>query len=690
MKVRIHRGTQQIGGTCIEVATDHHEARLVLDLGRPLDVNDAEARASVPDVDGLVEGGAGLLAVLISHPHQDHVGLVEFVHDSIPIGIGPAAQRVLDRTSKWLGKPSLADRHVIHFSSGKAITIGPFVVTPYLVDHSAYDAYALLVEADGERLFYSGDFRGHGRKAGLFEKLLTHPPRDIDVLLMEGTVIGRDGSGDPFPTESELEERFAERFAAAEGTSLVWTSAQNIDRLVTLYRAALRTGKRLVLDAFTAEMLAATENAKLPQADWDKVIGVYIPRWMQLSIKRREAFGELDRFRKNRVYLEDLTAGDVMLFRAGLLREVAAKMPLTGAQMLYSNWSGYLSDGSTQAVRDWLRTNGIPLHQIHTSGHASVPDLIRSAGALAPKRLVPIHSFHGDSFAHLFENVDRRSDGECWEVTNNKEIAMTEGPALPQRESKYTIKELLERMAKFANQRANHRPVQLAENFRYVRVGGDGMLPVSLKMENACGGLPGLKGKAKFEALEKVEAWLEKHESEAHDVAAKRLPSIEHRLQAYLIKNAILDSPRVLRELHLQEEFTAIRLITDELSLRPKGEKGLRMDMVFLVEQHGRWRPLFVELKIEHKTGNDSPFSQLDAACTMVADQPEELRAFLSAASGRQGVPQIPETLIDVAIPRRLAVLPYLTPRSKMESLWGCHGANRDLVRTFCSKLVGT
>ena len=47
------------------------------------------------------------------------------------------------------------------------VEIGPFRVTPYLVDHSAFDAYALLVEADGKRVFYSGDFRGHGRKRKL-------------------------------------------------------------------------------------------------------------------------------------------------------------------------------------------------------------------------------------------------------------------------------------------------------------------------------------------------------------------------------------------------------------------------------------------------------------------------------------------------------------------------------------------
>ena len=33
-----------------------------------------------------------------------------------------------------------------------------------------HDGYSLLICADGERLFYSGDFRGHGRKAALFDR----------------------------------------------------------------------------------------------------------------------------------------------------------------------------------------------------------------------------------------------------------------------------------------------------------------------------------------------------------------------------------------------------------------------------------------------------------------------------------------------------------------------------------------
>ncbi len=412
MKIRIHRGTRQIGGTCIEVAAESAPGRIVLDLGLPLDA-DAESRASLmPDVPGLRDAGGDLLGVLISHPHQDHVGLVHDIHPEIPIGIGAAGQRILDRAADWLNRPKLEGRPLIHWQSGTPVVLGPFTITPLLVDHSAYDAYALLIEADGQRLFYSGDFRGHGRKAALFEKLLANPPRDIDVLMMEGTVIGRNGEGARFPDESDLENQFVAAFGGSEGLRLLWTSTQNIDRIVTAYRAAKRSGKRLVLDAFTAEMLAATENPKLPQAHWPG-IGVYVPQWMRRRIVSDKTFEKLEPFRPNRVYLEQLDPSrDVLLFRDGMLKEVAAKAPLDGAQLIYSNWRGYLEEDKTRPVREWLAERAIPLHYIHTSGHASVPDLRRFAAALAPGKLVPIHSFHGDRFDELFANVDRRDDGE--------------------------------------------------------------------------------------------------------------------------------------------------------------------------------------------------------------------------------------------------------------------------------------
>ena len=105
-----------------------------------------------------------------------------------------------------------------------------------------------------------------------------------------------------------------------------------------------------------------------------------------------------------------------MLFRPLVMGDDGVRAVVDGARLTYSMWQGYLVDESTGKVRAWLAEKGIPLEIIHTSGHASVADLKRFAGALAPRTLVPIHSFETGRFGEFFENVVQREDGEWWDV----------------------------------------------------------------------------------------------------------------------------------------------------------------------------------------------------------------------------------------------------------------------------------
>ena len=73
MKLRVHRGTRQTGGTCIEL--ESAGSRVLLDLGLPLNSPNV-ASAALPKVPGLQEPGASLLAIVLSHGHRDHWGLV--------------------------------------------------------------------------------------------------------------------------------------------------------------------------------------------------------------------------------------------------------------------------------------------------------------------------------------------------------------------------------------------------------------------------------------------------------------------------------------------------------------------------------------------------------------------------------------------------------------------------------------
>jgi ribonuclease J len=93
--------------------------------------------------------------------------------------------------------------------SGKSFHCGDFKITPYLMDHSAFDSYAFLVEVDGKSLIYSGDFREHGRKQKAFQWFLDHAPENIEVLLLEGTVLDRGLKGEgikEYKSETEIED----------------------------------------------------------------------------------------------------------------------------------------------------------------------------------------------------------------------------------------------------------------------------------------------------------------------------------------------------------------------------------------------------------------------------------------------------------------------------------------------------
>jgi ribonuclease J len=413
MRIRIHRGTHQVGGTCVEL--ESQGKRIILDIGLPLDSEPFDV--PLPSVSGFSEPDSSLLGIFISHPHLDHYGLYSKVHKEVPIMIGDAAQRIIKAAGDFI-PGDFKFNNTIEIKNKALITIGPFTLTPFLVDHSAYDAYALLVEADGQKLFYSGDFRAHGRKGVLLERLISNPPKKIDVMLMEGTTLGRTGKDDKYPSESKLENKFIEIFKETKGMVLIWCSGQNIDRLVTIYRACKRSRRQFVADMYTAHILRSIGNPNLPQPGFPNYF-VYLPWTQKQTIIKNEKFELSNSFRTCRIYPEQLKEESnhiVMLFRPSMKTDLERADCLSGATLIYSLWFGYLKQEQYRPFLEWLKEKSIPLMHCHTSGHAPVADLKRLADALNPKMLVPIHTFEPDKYFDYFQNVVLKNDGEWWEV----------------------------------------------------------------------------------------------------------------------------------------------------------------------------------------------------------------------------------------------------------------------------------
>jgi ribonuclease J len=408
LKVIIHKGSQEIGGNCIQVSSG--KTAILLDAGLPL-----SAQSQPVDLSRLIVD-----ALLVSHPHQDHFGLMATLPPGTPVYIGKLARSLIDAPQVFLGK----DRYALDFHDFKAwqsFTIGEFTITPYLVDHSATDAYAFLIEAEGKRLFYSGDLRSHGRKGKLFDNLIQRPIRDIDLLFLEGTMLYRNN--DLFPDETAVENTIFQTIRQQKNISFLLSSSQNIDRIVSAYRACKRAGKLLVIDIYTAWVLEQlrqiTQNT--PAMDWPE-IRVFASHSQDERLKANpDYFGDFrKRLYRHRVKREELHATPKSFLYFGKMSSFRLiehfKNTAAPVNVIYSQWLGYL-DGThgdyfgSDRISACRSDSAVNFVYAHTSGHATVEDLQKLVESLNPKMLVPVHTESPEAFKKVFSKAERATDG---------------------------------------------------------------------------------------------------------------------------------------------------------------------------------------------------------------------------------------------------------------------------------------
>lgn len=378
-------------------------------MGLPLERGE-HFRDLLPDVPGLWASGDGSLqAVLVSHTHPDHCGLADLVASNVPIICGRAAHRIWNAASLFVPRMEPFEA-AAHFEHGVPRTFGPFTVTPWLVDHSGYDAYSLLIEAGGRRLLYSGDIRATGRKPQTLETIAAKA-HGVDVLLLEGTRI--EHSESPV-TESAVEARVRELLCDTRGAVLAFFSAMNIDRLVSLYRATIEADRTFVMDLYTAIVARACGNPRVPQAEWDRV-RVYLPKAQRRRVIESANFAIVDSVRSSRIYPDELLRrrGELVLTaRASMLAEL--RPALADGAALWSMWEGYLDRDAVLANK--LEGYGLPVHRIHASGHASRDALARFARGAQPHTIVPIHTQRPAAYHAALENVQIENDGDWWMI----------------------------------------------------------------------------------------------------------------------------------------------------------------------------------------------------------------------------------------------------------------------------------
>jgi ribonuclease J len=391
VQVIVHRGSNQIGGSIIEVASD--TTRIILDAGQELDAPDD---AELPAVSGLFDS-KGFDAVFFSHNHLDHIGLAQSIYPDIPLYMGKLSLAIMIASTRYLGRT--LGFHANTFSSRDQIAIGDLIITPLLVDHSAFDSYAFLVQCGEERVLYTGDFRATGRKP--FEWFLKSLPNHVDILITEGTNLGQSK---PVIKESDLEEEAVALFNRHKGPVFVLQASSNIDRLVTMYRAAKRSGRAFFEDLYVAEIAsaAASEGATIPNPKTFDSISVFVTRPYKGDEKLGFLYEVFNEYGNKKIGIKKIaTQRFVMPVRASMgnyLRSLSKKMSFDDGLLVYSMWGGYKREQQVSDFLELCESLGLKVVTLHTSGHADATTIERLINQVNPDEIIPVHTEHAEWF----------------------------------------------------------------------------------------------------------------------------------------------------------------------------------------------------------------------------------------------------------------------------------------------------
>ena len=377
MNIIIHRGTHQIGGSAIEISTA--STRIILDFGNELSLDEKYTPINL-DIDGVTKGLPDCDGIVISHYHMDHLGQLTSALPEIPLYMGELSKEVAMIATEHQDKDlylRLLDANT--FRGGEAFTIGNIHIRPLVIDHSAVDSYMFVIEAEGKRALYTGDFRMHGLRSHVIEKLVKTYIGEVDVLITEGTSLSRDA--DKYVSETAVLDDISSYIQDGKYV-FIMCSSTNIDRIMGVWQN-MPTDKVLICDAYQKRIL-------------DTVIdNVY---YQSSLYRRHDSPLVLNKGPYPKYYMDH---GFVYLVR-GTENFVShiKEFPKDEVRIIYSMWTGYIEENLL--LQDLLNT--YPSYICHASGHVSKNDLVQFIELVNPDIVIPVHTDTPEELERIMPN----------------------------------------------------------------------------------------------------------------------------------------------------------------------------------------------------------------------------------------------------------------------------------------------
>lgn len=384
-------GLGEVGMNCLALEA---QGRLILiDCGLTFPDREPGVELIHPDFEPVLERQGDLLAIVLTHGHEDHVGAVPYllrdIDRPIPVYGPPYALSVLRERLAEVDVPH--PPRLIETQPRQALQLGPFEITPFRVTHSMPDCTGLVLRTPAGTVVHTGDFK-------LERDPLDGQSSDEELLRATGDAGVRlllsDSTNSEVPgcagREQDVEAALRARIERAPARVVVCMFGSNIHRVGAVLRAAAATRRRVLLlgRSLRTHARIARELGLLP----DHPVALVqedeardLPRSELLVLatgSQGEPAAALRRLANGSHHLLKLEPGDEVVLSSRIIpgRE----------RQVYTMMDALERSG----VRVYTRHDDAHLH---VSGHAARDEQARMLELTRPRAFIPVHG----SYVHL-------------------------------------------------------------------------------------------------------------------------------------------------------------------------------------------------------------------------------------------------------------------------------------------------
>ena len=329
----------------------------------------------IPDFNFLKKNENKIKGLFITHGHEDHIGSINFLLQTVNIPVIYAPNQAANLIKKKLADRNMRYDNIVIFDENSRFKFKYFDIEFISTTHSIPDSYSIVVNTPNGTIVETGDFKFDftpiGPMANL-QKMARIGEKGVTLLMSESTNALNPGIS---LSESRVDATLSDLFQRQTGRIIVATFASNVYRLKHIIETCKRNNRKVAL--FGRSMETQIEIAITSGYIKDTNIFTKPEEVCLLCTgSQGEPLAALSRIANGTDRKIKLLPTDTVIFSSS---------PIPGNAGAVANTLNKLA---LQGVKTYTNTS---LNEIHSSGHANQEELKLMIRLMKPKYLMPIH-----------------------------------------------------------------------------------------------------------------------------------------------------------------------------------------------------------------------------------------------------------------------------------------------------------